>query len=35
MSRLNRVGDHRLIIQDHTIADRSDSYNRYIPLDYF
>ena len=27
---LNRVGDHRLIIQDHTIADRSDGYNRYV-----
>ena len=27
---LNRIGDHRLYVQDHMIADRSDGYNRYV-----
>ncbi len=27
---LNRIGDHRLFVQDHMIADRSDGYNRYV-----
>jgi hypothetical protein len=27
---LNRMGDHRLFVQDHMIADRSDGYNRYV-----
>jgi hypothetical protein len=24
------MGDHRLFVQDHMIADRSDGYNRYV-----
>jgi len=27
---LNRLGDHRLFVQDHMIPDRSDGYNRYV-----